>query len=480
MYNQSRLVEIKSHTAGVTHVLARAFRLPWTVRVALLVTIPLTPLPAATQDCSVVDWDDIQLFRRCLAERGLDAWNVSPTGRTVLHNAASQTSNPTIIRLLLDAGADPNAPDNRGATPLHWGAQNENPMVVTHLLSAGADLRAGDNDGYTPLHYAAARSENGRVINLMLQRGADPSAESNDGRTPLHSALRYKADSGVVTVLIEAGAAASLTPLQRAALDGDEMTLASLLAGGANPTVADSYGWQPLHYAVPFGGPAVATMLLRAGADPNARSAAEGTPLHLAASQASEEVVSTLLLAGADPGVIDQDQKRTPLHYAAASNSDPAAILALVNAGADPGIRDYRSQLAVDLARANEAILGTQAYPRLLVNQPEPLTAGRTSIGRLQSSDGVGRGLSFYDEWSYSLNAGQRVTIAMESSAVDSYLIVLNEGGMEVVSDDDGGDGLNARVEFRAPATGRYTILATTASAYQTGEYTIRLEVDQR
>lgn len=68
----------------------------------------------------------------------------------------------------------------------------------------------------------------------------------------------------------------------------------------------------------------------------------------------------------------------------------------------------------------------------------------------------------------------------MESAAVDSYLIVLSEDGAEVASDDDGGNGLAARVAFGAPATGRYTILATTASAGETGEYTIRLEFGQR
>ena len=286
--------------------------------VAAFCGIALTPHPATAQDCSVLDWDDIRGFRNCLEQRGLDA--LSPW---TLHHAASETSNPTIIRLLLDSGADPNTPDDRGRTPLHWGAQNRNPMVATHLLNAGADLHAGDNEGYTPLHIAAAWSGNGRVINLLLNRGADPVAESNDGRTPLHSALRYRAERGTVTVLIEAGAAAYLTPLQRAALDGDESTVESLLADGADPHAADRYGWRPLHYAVPFAGSRVVATLLRAGADPNARSVAGGTPLHLAASQASEELVSMLLRAGADPGAIDEDQKRTPLHYAAVSNTRP-------------------------------------------------------------------------------------------------------------------------------------------------------------
>ena len=410
-----------------------------------LLAIPLAPLPATAQDCSISGekWDDIQLFRRCLAERGLDAWDDSPTGRTVLHNAALQTSNPTIIRLLLDAGADPNTPDDRGVTPLHLGAQNRNPMVVTHLLSAGADLHTGDNEGYTPLHHAAAWSGNDRVVNLLLTRGANPLADSNDGRTPLHSALRYQAGSGTVTVLIEAGAAASLTPLQRAALDGDDTTVESLLADGADPDAADRYGWGPLHYAVPFGGPDVVTLLLR---------------------------------AGADPGVIDEDQKRTPLHYAAVSSTDPAVVVTLVNAGVDPGIRDDQGQLAVDLARANDAIIGTEAYPLLVVGEPEPLTPGRASTGRIEPTDRVRWGHAYYEEWALSAISGQRVVVTMESDDFDPYLIVLSDDGMEIASDDDGGDGLNARLEFRAPATGRYTILATTAAAGQAGRYGIRLE----
>ncbi len=442
-----------------------------------LLLIPLTPLPAAAQSCSVLDWDDIQLFRRCLAEHGLDAWAVSPTGRTVLHNAALQTSNPTIIRLLLDAGADPNTPDDRGGTPLHWGVQNRNPMVATHLLNAGADLHAGDNDGYTPLHHAAAWSGNGRVVNLLLNRGADPLAESNDGRMPLHSALRYRAEYGTVTVLVEAGAAASLTPLQRAALDGDDSVVESLLAGGADPNAADRYGWRPLHYAVPFGGPGVVATLLAAGADPNATSVADGTPLHLAASQASEALVSILLRAGAGPGVIDRDQQRTPLHYAAVSSTDPAVVLALMNSGVDPGIRDYQGQLAVDLARANDAIIGTEAYPWLVVGEPGPLTPGRASTGRIELADRVRWGHAYYEEWAVSAASGQRIVITMESDEFDPYLIVLSDDGLEVASDDDGGEGLNARLEFRAPATGTYTILATTAAVGQTGRYRIRLEV---
>ena len=194
---------------------ARLGRILWAPVVLVMLPAALTAHPASAQDCSVGrdGWDDIQRFRNCIEERGLEAW--SPW---VLHRAARRTTNPTIVRLLLQAGADPNAPDDNGLPPLHWGAENSNPMVVIHLLDAGADLNARDNEGYTALHWAAAQSGNGRVVKVLLDRGAAPFAESNDGRTPLHSALRYRADPSVVSRMLDAGADEHLTPLQLSAL----------------------------------------------------------------------------------------------------------------------------------------------------------------------------------------------------------------------------------------------------------------------
>ena len=83
---------------------------------------------------------------------------------------------------------------------------------------------------------------------------------------------------------------------------------------------------------------------------------------------------------------------------------------------------------------------------------------------------------SYSDEFSYLATAGQRVVIAMESEAVDSYLLVLREDGTEVARDDDGGGEQDARVEFRVPVTGQYTILATSFDSEETGRYLIRVE----
>ncbi|MYC52725.1 MAG: hypothetical protein F4X47_10455 [Gammaproteobacteria bacterium] len=444
-----------------------------------LLAILLFATPAAAQDCTVGpdDWDDVQLFRRCLSEVELDWWS-APSGNTILHNAAANTNNPTVVQLLLGADADPNAINDLGQTPLHRGATNSNPVVISHLLSAAADPNAMDNDGYTPLHYAAAQSGNARAVTRLLGAGADPLVESNDGRTPLHSALRYAAEPDVVSELVEAGAAENLTLLSMVVLEGDSAAVSLLLASGADPRAADAYGWSSLHFAVPMAGPGVVSALLAAGADPNARTVGGASGLHLAARQATLEVVADLLDAGADPNAIDGDleQARTPLHYAALSADAPSVVLALLSAGADPSLRDASGQRPVDFARENDAITGSSAYRRLLVSQPSPLMAGRSATGNLASTDGVRWGLAYYDEWSYSAIAGQRIVVAMDSEEVDAYLMVLRDDGTEVASDDDGGDGRNARLDFRARATTRYTILATSAIAEETGRYTIRIE----
>ena len=55
--------------------------------------------------------------------------------------------------------------------------------IARLLVAAGADPDAGNNDEATPLH-SAAEYENKGVAKLLLDAGADPDAKNSDGRTP--------------------------------------------------------------------------------------------------------------------------------------------------------------------------------------------------------------------------------------------------------------------------------------------------------
>jgi hypothetical protein len=167
-----------------------------------------------------------------------------------------------VAQQLLDAGADPGgrADGNNGWTPLHavmlGRAHGDRLSALTAmLLKAGADPNAPDARGYTPL-FAAIQRTPGDGPRLLLDAGADAAVAGADGRTPLHKA-----------------AMRGLTPL-----------LEPLVKAGGDVNARDKWGQTPLHITVWYTRPMPGFIetLVRLGADITARDAIGNTPLHLA------------------------------------------------------------------------------------------------------------------------------------------------------------------------------------------------------
>lgn len=67
-------------------------------------------------------------------------------------SAAFETGHLAVVYMLVDAGADLEAADCQGATPLHKASFNKHSKVVRALLEAGANSNSRDLDGGTPLY----------------------------------------------------------------------------------------------------------------------------------------------------------------------------------------------------------------------------------------------------------------------------------------------------------------------------------------
>jgi ankyrin repeat protein len=110
----------------------------------------------------------------------------SVDGFTALHLAAF-FGHAKAVRLLLEAGADPNAVGTSEqigpVQPLHSAAATGRLECARLLLERGANVNSRQGGGFTALHAAAASSDV-KLARLLLAAGADPSARTDDGQIP--------------------------------------------------------------------------------------------------------------------------------------------------------------------------------------------------------------------------------------------------------------------------------------------------------
>ena len=118
---------------------------------------------------------------------------------TPLHLAAGFASDPAIITLLLNQGANIHAVDLDGAHPLHTAAGfNTRDGILSLLLNRGADIEFQDANGFTPLHWAAANASSHVTAALLLSRGANIEARSKEGLTPLLAAAKFSSSEALL------------------------------------------------------------------------------------------------------------------------------------------------------------------------------------------------------------------------------------------------------------------------------------------
>uniref|UniRef100_A0A8C4J7U9 Ankyrin 1 n=1 Tax=Dromaius novaehollandiae TaxID=8790 RepID=A0A8C4J7U9_DRONO len=204
-------------------------------------------------------------------------------------------------------------------TPLHCAARIGHTSMVKLLLEDGANPNLATTNGYTPLHIAAKQNQM-EVASSLLQYGASANAESVQGVTPLHLASQ-EGHADMVALLFSKqangnlGNKSGLTPLHLVAQEGHVPVADVLVKHGVTVDATTRMGYTPLHVASHYGNIKLVKFLLQHQADVNAKTKLGYTPLHQAAQQGHTDIVTLLLKHGASPNEISTNGT-TPLAIA--------------------------------------------------------------------------------------------------------------------------------------------------------------------
>ena len=226
----------------------------------------------------------------------------------------------SVVRSLLELGADPHLGDKRGWLALHHGAEAGFPDVVKNLLDADSDVNAPDVLGYTALHLAAAGGHREVVEQLLVAGVSCDVFDKGSSSTPLHHAAREN-HPGIVALLTGSGARVDepnqfgRTPLHVGAGYGHTEVVAALLGAGSDVNSRDHTGETPLHRPTFFQHLDCLTLLIEDGADVNAKDDLGNTPLHVAAGMNRDQAAQMLLDAGAEVDAVNGNGL-TPLDIA--------------------------------------------------------------------------------------------------------------------------------------------------------------------
>lgn len=180
---------------------------------------------------------------------------------------------------LLKQGANPNARNQKVGTALMKASLFCPPPVVTLLIDKGADLEARDDEGFTPLLFAIERdrpeeprrSVQNEVVRLLLARKANAAVKDEDGNTAVHIAARQR-NPDVTKILLAAGLPADArnkdgaTPLFLAAERGVLDNVRVLLDAGADVNAKENNGITVVAIAMNRGNADVLQLLQERGA----------------------------------------------------------------------------------------------------------------------------------------------------------------------------------------------------------------------
>jgi ankyrin repeat protein len=287
---------------------------------------------------------------------------------TPLMEAAGR-GNLDVVKILIDAGADPNRKNREGMTAYDIAVSNSGFLENTQPVIDFLDKTTRKS---TQSLMAAVQAGNAELTEQLIAQGAQVNTSDREFQ---YSPLSWAAERGskkIAQLLIDAGANIevrdwmSQTPLW-SAVSGNHTSVARLLIkAGADVNVVDDSGDTLLQHAVWCESTRSIRLLLEAGADVNAVRAGHPAALHWAVAKEENAIVDLLLSHGAEPNIrlpefrnqgnfADYGTGTTPLMIAAAEGN-LELLERLLEAGADWSLSNAEGQTAVTIAASRGRI----------------------------------------------------------------------------------------------------------------------------
>ncbi|XP_016837065.1 putative ankyrin repeat protein RF_0381 [Nasonia vitripennis] len=255
--------------------------------------------------------------------------------RALILRTVDALSSQDLILLSKIRGVDLKSRNSSRQTVLHLALEHDLIELVEYFLENGANPNAADYNGETPLLTAAKSRQAKRLLPLVMRYGANPTARNVDGWNALHYLIR----------------------IWTSQIDGHVDLVKTLIAKGVliddreNDTKQ-----QPIHVAVQYRKLELVKLLLDKGANIDAQAENGNFPLYFAAvGGGSPILLKTLLERGANVDMRNNGGQ-TALHAACEkrlADSNRQCIKLLLDAGADLFAEDNKGNTAVALVNQN-------------------------------------------------------------------------------------------------------------------------------
>ena len=316
-----------------------------------------------------------------------------PPTYVTIHDAARR-GNIGFVKYYLAKGIDINIQGYfKKYTPLHEAIAGRQLEVVKLLIDEGANVNAKDSMGWTPLDNATGVLNKPKIADLLRKHGGKTKKELEAAelgvsverlpRISIHDAAGASGRKGNIEAVkqhlaagtdVDARDRQDKTPLQHAAYWGHKEIAEELIAKGADVNAKDNAGTTTLDWAILGGKKESVELLIVNGVDVNAKSENGFTPLdlaslnkrtepadllrknggkhgtiHGAAAGGDTKAVKEFLSAGTEVTARDKYGSATPLHFAASGGNKEIAEL-LIAEGADVNAKDEDGWTPLHLA----------------------------------------------------------------------------------------------------------------------------------